>query len=271
MRILFIGDIMGRAGREALEAFLPALKRDLKPDAVIVNGENAAHGKGITEKICQQLYGLGVDVITSGNHIWDQREIIPYIARDPKLLRPANFPEGTPGSGVYVHTLQDGRKIAVANLMARLFMDPLDDPFALMEKILRENVLGKSCQALFVDFHGEATSEKYSFAHHFDGRVSAVIGTHTHAPTADTHVLSGGTAYQSDAGMTGDYDSVIGVRKDIAIHRFLKKMPGEPLIPASENKTLCGVFIITDDRTGKAVSIDPVRVGDTLANTLPKV
>lgn len=135
---------------------------------------------------------------------------------------------------------------------------------------MRENVLGKSCQALFVDFHGEATSEKYSFAHHFDGRVSAVIGTHTHAPTADTHILSGGTAYQSDAGMTGDYDSVIGVRKDIAIQRFLKKMPGKPLIPASENKTLCGVFIVTDDRSGKAVSVDPVRVGIRCLTRCPR-
>ncbi len=144
MRILFVGDIMGRAGREALEVYLPGLKRDLAPDVVIVNGENAAHGKGITDKICQQFYALGVDVITSGNHIWDQREIIPYIARDPKLLRPANFPDGTPGAGINVHTLQDGRKIAVVNLMARLFMDALDDPFALMEKILRENVLGNN-------------------------------------------------------------------------------------------------------------------------------
>ncbi|MCB1839427.1 MAG: TIGR00282 family metallophosphoesterase, partial [Alphaproteobacteria bacterium] len=260
MRILFIGDIMGRAGREALETYLPALKRDLAPDVVIVNGENAAHGKGITEKICQQFYPLGVDCITSGNHIWDQREVIPYIGRDKKLLRPANFPEGTTGNGVLVHELQDGRKITIINLMARLFMDPLDDPFALMEQFLRDHVLGKTCQAVFVDFHGEATSEKYSFAHHFDGRVSAVVGTHTHAPTADAHVLPGGTAFQSDAGMSGDYDSVIGVRKDIAIHRFVKKMPGEPLIPASENKTLCGVFIVTDDRNGHAVSIDPVRV-----------
>ena len=172
------------------------------------------------------------------------------------------------GAGVHPVAPEDRVQFLDHRILAG---DALDDPFALMEKILRENVLGKSCQALFVDFHGEATSEKYSFAHHFDGRVSAVIGTHTHAPTADTHILSGGTAYQSDAGMTGDYDSVIGVRKDIAIQRFLKKMPGEPLIPASENKTLCGVFIVTDDRSGKAVSVDPVRVGDTLPNTVPKV
>ncbi|MCB1592724.1 MAG: TIGR00282 family metallophosphoesterase [Alphaproteobacteria bacterium] len=270
MRILFIGDIMGRAGREALETYLPELKRDLEPDVVIVNGENAAHGKGITEKICTQFYDLGVDCITSGNHIWDQREIIPYIARDARLLRPDNFPKGTPGSGVLRLELQDGRVIVIVNLMARLFMDALDDPFAKLEEIAAENRLGQTCQALFVDFHGETTSEKYSLGHHFDSRVSAVIGTHTHAPTADAHIMSGGTAYMSDAGMSGDYDSVIGVRKDIAIHRFVRKMPGEPLIPASENKTLCGVFIVTNDNTGRAVSIEPVRLGDTLSNVRPK-
>lgn len=270
MRILFIGDIMGRAGREALEAYLPSLRGEVKPDVIIVNGENAAHGRGITEKICSQIYALGADCITSGNHIWDQREIIPYIARDQRLLRPANYPTGTPGSGLFRLELQDGRVIVIINLMARLFMDTLDDPFAMLEDMLKAHRLGGNCQAVFVDFHGEATSEKYSLAHHFDGRLSAVIGTHTHAPTADSHILPGGTAYMSDAGMTGDYDSVIGVRKDIAIFRFVRKMPGEPLVPASTNKTLCGVFIVTDDRTGKAVSIEPVRIGDTLSNTRPK-
>lgn len=270
MKILFIGDIMGRAGREALEIYLPELRRDLAPDVIIVNGENAAHGKGITEKICKQIHDLGADCITSGNHIWDQREIIPYIARDARLLRPANFPPGTPGGGIYRLTLQDGRAVVIVNLMARLFMDPLDDPFALLAEIVAEHKMGQNCHALFVDFHGETTSEKYSLAHHFDGRVSAVIGTHTHAPTADAHIMPAGTAYMSDAGMTGDYDSVIGVRKDIAVHRFVRKMPGEPLIPASENKTLCGVFIVTDDHTGRSISIDPVRVGDTLSNTRPK-
>lgn len=271
MRILFVGDIMGRAGREALETWLPKLKNDLKIDVAIVNGENAAHGRGITEKFCKQFYDWGTDVITTGNHIWDQREIIAYIRRDPKLLRPANFPEGTPGNGYYLHEISEGRKILVVNMMARLFMDPMDDPFAKMESILGEYRMGQNCHAIFVDFHGEATSEKLCFGHHFSGRISGIIGTHTHVPTADAHVIAGGTAYMSDAGMSGDYDSVIGVRKDMAIGRFTKKMPGEPFIPASENKMLCGAVIVTDDNTGKALSIAPLRTGDVLSETMPQI
>lgn len=269
MRILFIGDIMGRAGREALEKYLPILKKDLKPDVTIVNGENAAHGKGITEKFCQEFYGLGTDCITTGNHVWDQREILIYIRRDPRLLRPANFPDGTPGNGYYLHDLRDGRKILIVNLMARLFMDALDDPFQVMEKILRDYKIGKNCDAIFVDFHGETTSEKMSFGHNFAGRISAVIGTHTHIPTADAHVMMGGTAYMSDAGMTGDYDSVIGMKKEQAIHRFTKKLPGDHLIPASENMTLCGALVVTNDGTGLAKTIQPLRLGDTLTQAMP--
>lgn len=272
MRILFIGDVMGRAGREAVETFLPQVREKLAPDAIIINGENAAHGRGITEKICTELYGCGADIITTGNHIWDQREIIKYIQRDEKLLRPANFPEpSTPGRGLFLHELMDGRKILVVNMMCRLFMDILDDPFAKMEEILSDYRLGRDCHAIFVDLHGEATSEKMAFAHHFSGRVSAVVGTHTHVPTADAHVMQGGTAYMSDAGMSGDYDSVIGVQKHTAIHRFVKKIPGDHFVPASENKMMCGAFIITSDHTGKAKSIEPVRVGDVLSETLPAV
>jgi metallophosphoesterase (TIGR00282 family) len=249
---------------------LPKLKKDLSPDIVIVNGENTAHGRGITEKFCQEFYALGVDVITTGNHVWDQREILSYIRRDPKLLRPANFPKNsTPGNGFYLHELMDGRKILVVNMMARLFMESLDDPFQVMEEILKEYQLGKNCHAIFVDFHGETTSEKMSFGHHFTGRISAMIGTHTHIPTADAHILSGGTAYMSDAGMTGDYDSVIGVKKEVAILRFTSKLPGDHMIPASENNTLCGALIVTSDNTGKAKSIEPIRIGDTLRQTMP--
>lgn len=270
MRILFVGDIMGRAGREALEKYLPKLKNDLSPDVIIVNGENAAHGRGITEKFCTQFYEWGVDIITTGNHVWDQREILKYITRDPKLLRPANFPKKTtPGKGYYYHELMDGRKILVVNMMCRLFMDPLDDPFASMAEILEDYKLGKNCNAIFVDLHGEATSEKMSFAHHFSGQISAVIGTHTHVPTADSHVMSGGTAYMTDAGMTGDYDSVIGVKKETAIPKFVKKLPGEHFIPASENMMLCGALIQTSDNTGKASKISPIRIGDVLSETLP--
>ncbi len=211
-------------------------------------------------------------MITSGNHIWDQREILKYITREPRLLRPANFPkQTTPGGGLYLHELMDGRKILVVNMMCRLFMDPLDDPFARMEEILSEYKLGVNCHALFVDLHGEATSERMSFAHHFTGRVSVVIGTHTHAPTADAHVIKGGTAYMSDAGMTGDYDSIIGVKKEIAITRFTRKLPGEHMIPASEHMTLCGALIVTDDNLGTAKAIAPIRLGETLSETMPEI
>lgn len=269
MKILFIGDIFGRSGREALEKHLPALRQKLQPDIVIVNGENAASGAGITEKICKEFYACGVHVITTGNHVWDQREVIPYITRDPHLLRPANFPEGTPGNGLIRYTLQDGRVIVVVNMMGRLFMDTLDDPFAKMNKILESEKLGQNCQAIFVDFHAETTSEKMAFAHYFDGRVSAVIGTHTHIPTADAHIMPGGTAYMSDAGMTGDYDSVIGVEKDMAVQRFVKKMPGEKFRPAGKEATICGVLVITNDGSGRAISIQPLRLGPILPQAMP--
>lgn len=269
MKILFIGDIFGRSGREAIEKHLPALKEKLEPDVTIVNGENAANGKGITEKICKELYEWGVDIITTGNHVWDQREVIPYIARDKNLLRPINFPEGTPGNGLIKHQLQDGRTITVINAMGRLFMDPLDDPFQILQEIVEKEKLGKNTNAIFVDFHTETTSEKMSLGHHLDGKISALIGTHTHIQTADHHIMEHGTAYMSDSGMTGDYNSVIGVRKDIGVHRFVKKMPGEKLIPAAGEATLCGAFIETDDKTGLAKSINPIRIGGILSETCP--
>lgn len=267
MRLLFIGDIMGRAGREAVETYLPRVKATLSPDVIIINGENAAHGRGITEKICAQLYDYGADVITTGNHVWDQREILAYITRDQKLLRPANFPEGTPGAGTYLLE-KEGRRILVVNIMCRLFMDSLDDPFACMEDILKTYRLGRDADVIFVDLHGETTSEKMAFGHHFSGRISAVIGTHTHVPTADAHVMKGGTAYMTDAGMTGDYDSVIGVKKASAIHRFTKKIPGDHFIPASENKMLCGALVVIG-ANGLAQGIQPVRVGDVLQEVMP--
>lgn len=269
MRIVFIGDVMGRSGREALEKHLPRVHEELEPDVVIVNGENAANGAGITEKICKEFYGWGVDVITTGNHVWDQREVIPYIARDKKLLRPLNFPPGTPGNGSCKHKLKDGRTITVVNAMCRLFMDPLDDPFRAINEFLAQEKLGKTTDAIFVDLHGETTSEKMSFAHYIDGKVTGVVGTHTHIPTADTHVLEKGTAYQTDAGMTGDYNSVIGVEKEIAMHRFIKKMPGERMRPAKGAGTMCGCLIISNDKTGKAKSIEPIRLGGVLPEVFP--
>lgn len=271
MRILFVGDTMGRAGRESLEKYLPGLKRDLNVDVAIVNGENAAHGRGITEKFCNQFFEMGTDIITTGNHVWDQREVLKYITREPRLIRPANFPKKTtPGNGFYLHELMDGRKVLVVNMMCRLFMDPLDDPFQAMEDILEDYKIGVNCDAIFVDLHGETTSEKMSFGHHFAGRVSAVIGTHTHIPTADAHVMRGGTAYMSDAGMSGDYDSVIGMKKETAIHRFTRKVPGDHFIPASENMMLCGALIVTNNR-GLATAIAPVRIGDILNETMPDI
>ena len=270
MRILFVGDVMGRSGRDAVTKHLPKLKADLKIDVAIVNGENSAHGVGITEAICKELYGAGADVISTGNHVWDQREIIPYIARDPKLLRPINFPKGTVGNGAYMHTTDEGRKILVVNAMCRLFMEPLDCPFAALDDLLREHALGRHADAIFVDLHGEATSEKMAFGHYLDGRISAVVGTHTHMPTNDCQIFPAGTGYQSDAGMTGDYDSVIGVRKDISIHRFVKRTPSERMVPADGEATLCGTFIETNGK-GQCIRIEPVIVGPRLRNQIPSV
>lgn len=269
MKIVFIGDIFGRSGREALEQHLPTIKQRLSPDVIIVNGENAANGKGITEKICKEFYDWGVDVITSGNHIWDQREVLSYIDRDKTLLRPINFPKNTQGNGSYIFTTDEGKKICVINAMARLFMEPLDDPFRKLHKLLKTIKLGQDVQAIFVDFHGEATSEKMALAHYLDGRISALVGTHTHIPTADYHIMPGGTAYQTDAGMTGDYNSVIGVQKDIPVNKFVKKVPGAPMKPASGPAMLCGTYIETNDATGLATRIDPIRIGAGLKETFP--
>ncbi len=270
MRILFIGDVMGRSGREALARHLPLLHEKLKPDVTIVNGENAVHGKGINEKTCKGFYELGVDCITTGNHVWDQREVIPYIQSSQRLIRPINYPPGAPGRGMAEVKLTDGRVIKVLNAMGRLFMDDLDCPFQKVTEALEKERLGKTAQAIFIDFHAETTSEKMSFAHYFDGRVSAVVGTHTHVPTADCHVMPKGTGFQADAGMTGDYNSVIGVEKEIAIHRFVRKTPGEGMKPAQAEGTVCGTFIITNDNTGLAQSIRPVRVGPILENIIPE-
>ena len=264
MRMLFCGDVVGRSGREAVTSRIPALRRRHGIDFVVVNGENAAAGFGITETICREFFTAGVDVVTTGNHLFDKREIVSTLAADPRLLRPANYPAGTPGVGAHAFALADGRRVVVANLMARLFMDALDCPFAAADQILREQRLGETAAAILVDFHGEATSEKMAMGHHLDGRVSAVFGSHSHVPTADARILVGGTAYQTDAGMCGDYDSVIGMRKEVAIARFVRKVPGERLSPAEGEGTMCGVFVETDDATGLAVRVAPVRLGGCL-------
>lgn len=269
MRLLFLGDIVGRSGREAVIHHLPALMRDLKTDFVVVNGENSAHGFGITSKICAELYDAGVDVITTGNHVWDQREILDAIADDDRLVRPVNFPAGTPGKGAVVHETRDGRRVLVVNVMCRLFMDPLDDPFAAVERAIDGIALGGDVDFILIDVHGEATSEKMAFGHAFDGRVSLVVGTHTHVPTADVMVLANGTAYQSDAGMCGDYDSVIGMKKEYPVKRFTTKLPTPRLEAADGEATVCGIFVVTDDRTGLSISAEPLRVGGLLQETIP--
>lgn len=270
MKILCCGDVAGRSGRTVVCEHLPRLRSDLGLDFVVVNGENAARGFGITEKICKQLYEAGVDAITTGNHVWDQREIINYIDGDEKLLRPMNYPEGTPGVGTGIFEAASGRRVMVLHPMGRLFMDPLDDPFAAVEEALRNHRLGQTVDAILVDFHGEATSEKQGMGHFLDGRVSAVVGTHTHVPTADAQILPGGTAFQTDIGMTGDYDSVIGMKKELATSRFTTKMPQGRLEPAEGDATLCAVYVETNDANGLATNVGPLRMGGRLREIWPE-
>ena len=269
LHILLCGDVVGRAGRDAIKQHLLRLKYELAIDLAIVNAENAAHGFGLNERIAGELYDAGADILTTGNHVWDQRELIAYIERDRRILRPANFPDGTPGAGHCLFPLAGGGTVLVVNLMGRLFMDVLDDPFAKLDWLLGR--FGDAATAIVVDFHAEATSEKMAFSHFADGRVAAVIGTHTHVPTADTQILPGGTAYVSDAGMCGDYDSVIGMEKAVSVRRFVTRMPPEKKPnPADGEATLCGVFVDIDDASGLARRIEPVRVGGRLSPHIPQ-
>jgi len=267
MRILFLGDVVGRGARDAIIAGMKDWRRALDLDAVIVNAENAAHGFGVTAQICHNFYEAGVDCLTTGNHVWDQREIISYINKDARLVRPLNFPAGTPGKGACIIETPKGEKILVANAMARLYMDALDDPFAAVEKLLDANRLGGTVNAVVIDFHGEAASEKMAMGHFCDGRASFVVGTHTHIPTADAQILPKGTGYQTDAGMCGSYDSVIGMEAPIAVNRFTRKVPGERLRPAQGPVTLCGTLVETDPKTGLCAKIEPFRTGGRLAAT----
>jgi metallophosphoesterase (TIGR00282 family) len=269
MRLLFCGDVVGRSGREVVCGNLPRLRDQLRLDFVVVNGENAAGGFGITEPICRQFYQAGVDAITTGNHVWDRREIIAYIDGDPRLLRPDNYPAATPGRGIGLYPAAGGRKVMVINVMGRLFMDPLDDPFAALERALERHGLKRPADAIVLDVHAEATSEKQAIAHRFDGRVSLAVGTHSHVPTADTRILAGGTAFQTDAGMCGDYDSVIGMQKSASIARFIRKMRTEPMAAAEGEATLCAVYVETDDANGLARYVAPLRLGGGLAPCWP--
>ena len=245
MRILFIGDIVGRSGRTIVTERLPRLIRDWKLDLVIANGENSAGGFGITEAIYRELIEAGVDAITLGNHAWDQKEALVFIERAPKLIRPLNYPAGTPGRGAALIETKTGARTLVINAMGRIYMDPLDDPFAAIDRELIACPLGSGADAIVIDFHGEATSEKQAMGFFCDGRASLVVGTHTHVPTADLHVLPGGTAFMSDVGMTGDFDSVIGMAKDEPLQRFLHKIPTTRFEPATGPATLCAAAVET--------------------------
>jgi metallophosphoesterase (TIGR00282 family) len=271
MHILFLGDVVGRTGREAVAAALPKLRTALGIDLAIVNAENASHGFGLAPDMARDLFAAGADAITLGNHAWDRKELIPYIAETPRLIRPLNFPPGTPGAGSILVELADSRRALVLNAMGRLYLDALDCPFRTTAVELSKYRLGASVAAIVIDFHAEASSEKMAFAHSFDGQVSLVVGTHTHCPSADHQILPGGTAFQSDAGMCGDYDSVIGMEKAGATTRFWRKMPGERLAPAEGESSVCGLFVQTDDATGLARRVEPVRLGGRLSQAMPVV
>ncbi|MGI8989797.1 MAG: TIGR00282 family metallophosphoesterase [Bryobacteraceae bacterium] len=252
MKILFIGDIFASAGRKIVADHLRDIRDAQKIDLAIANGENSAGGFGITPNLAEELFGLGLDVITTGNHVWDKKEIYDYLNKRPNLLRPANYPGSSPGSGLVVCKTREGLSCAVLNLQGRVYMASTDCPFRKADEILA--ALDPAIKVRFVDFHAEVTSEKMAMGWYLDGRVSAVIGTHTHIPTADSRILPGGTAYQTDAGMTGPYDSVIGVDKSIIMQRFMSAMPGR-MEAANGGVELHSVIVEVDENTGKAVSI----------------
>jgi 2',3'-cyclic-nucleotide 2'-phosphodiesterase len=269
MRILFIGDVVGRSGRTIVTDRLPGLIADWKLDLVVVNGENAAGGFGITEVIYNELIDAGADAVTLGNHAWDQREALVFIERAPRLVRPLNYPKGTPGRGAALVDSKNGKRALVINAMGRIFMDPLDDPFAAVEGELAACALKSNADAIIIDMHCEATSEKQAMGFFCDGRASLVVGTHTHTPTADARILPNGTAFVSDVGMTADYDSIIGMNKDEPLNRFLRKVPGSKFEPSSGPATLCGLAVETDDVTGLARKVGAVRLGGILQEARP--
>jgi metallophosphoesterase (TIGR00282 family) len=269
LRILFIGDVVGKAGRTAILDRLPGLIRDWRLDLTVINGENAAGGFGITEAIYNDFIDAGADAVTLGNHAWNQKEALVFIERAPRLVRPVNFPRRTPGRGAALVETRDGRRALVINAMGRVFMEPHNDPFAAIERELEACPLGEAADAIVVDFHAEASSEKQAAGYFCDGRASLVVGTHTHVPTADYQILAGGTAYMTDAGMTGDYDSVIGMQKEEPLQRFLTGIPSARFEPAFGAATLSGVAVETDDATGLAIRVAPVRLGGRLEPAQP--
>ncbi len=261
MKILFIGDIVGKSARVKVKENISLIKKKYTPDVIIANAENATGGHGLSKKDAQDLLSAGLDVLTLGNHAWDKREMLTFIEECPKIVRAINYPSGVPGKGSFVLELLNGKKIVVVQVMLRLFMGlSLDDPFSVIKKFLLSEKLGSTCDAILIDLHGEATSEKNAFGHFVDGAVSAVLGTHTHIPTSDYSILPKGTAYQTDVGMTGNYNSVIGFDIENPIHGFIKGYRSEGgFIPAKDPISICGALIETNDVTGLAKSILPIK------------
>lgn len=270
MKILFLGDVVGRAGRKAITERLPGLRARWRLDFVVVNGENATGGMGLTSAHAKSFLEAGADVVTLGDHAFDQKEMLSFGSQEPRIIRPLNYAKGAPGRGIGVYTDQRGRKIVVAQVLGQVFMKrPFDDPFATMDAALKPYPLGGQAQAVLVDVHCEATSEKMAMGHFLDGRASVVVGTHTHVPTGDAMILPGGTAYQTDAGMCGDYNSVIGMDKAEPMRRFVTGMAKGRFEPAQGEATLSGLYVETDDSTGKAVLVEMVREGGRLAQAGP--
>lgn len=259
MKILFIGDVVGSPGRSMVSDYLPKLKEKYRPTMTIINGENAAAGKGITEKIYKKFLTDGAQMVTLGNHAWNKKEVFDFIDESPYLIRPANFPDGNPGFGLaYVNI--NGTEVAVINLQGRTFMPPIDDPFLKADELIAE--AKKRTDIIFIDFHAEATSEKQAFAWYVDGRVSAVVGTHTHTQTADERILPGGTGYITDVGMTGPYEGILGVERDAVINRFLTNLPVRFEVTKEGSAQLNGVIITIDDKTAKANKIERILINE---------
>lgn len=269
MKLLFLGDVVGRAGRDAITERLPGLIERHGFDFVVVNGENSSHGRGLTEGHFKELRDAGADVVTLGDHAFDQRDTLSYIEREPTLVRPLNMPSGTPGRGATLIESRGGYRVLVINAQGRVFMDPIDDPFRAVEAAVAACPLGEQADAIIVDFHTEATSEIQGMGFFLDGKVSLVVGTHTHIPTSDHRILKGGTALMADAGMCGDYDSIIGVEADEPLNRFLTGIAQARFTPAEGEATLCGVALETDVKTGLVKRLSPVRIGGTLAQAVP--
>ncbi|QUJ77042.1 TIGR00282 family metallophosphoesterase [Sulfitobacter albidus] len=270
MKILFLGDVMGRAGRRAITERLPALRAEWKLDFVVVNGENATSGMGLSAAHAKTLLDAGADCLTLGDHAFDQKDMLAFAEQDARIVRPLNFSKNAPGKGARVFKTQTGKRVLVTQALGQVFMKrPFDDPFSALDQVLKTHPLGGMVQAIIVDIHCEATSEKMATGHWCDGRASLVVGTHTHVPTADAMILPGGTAYLSDAGMCGDYHSVIGMEKTEPMRRFITGMPKDRFTPANDEASLSGVYIETDDRTGHATRVQPIRVGGKLQPSVP--